>query len=110
MATVARQNGIRLRPIERQESRDPAIRNAEPIEIVDQLKDSLMANARRQHEEPLAFIANRQVFGDLVDDERFTTAYTSALNALHSKGARATLEDLMGSDRSRPESGAVVDA
>ncbi|MDP9248360.1 MAG: mannitol dehydrogenase family protein [Candidatus Dormibacteraeota bacterium] len=84
--------------------------HGEPIEIVDQLKDSLMANARRQHEDPLAFIANRQVFGDLVDDERFTTAYTSALNALHSEGARATLEGLMGSDRSRPESGKVVDA
>jgi len=58
----------------------------EPIEIVDQLKESLTASARRQHEDPLAFIANRDVFGDLVDDERFS---------LHSLGARATLEALM---------------
>jgi mannitol 2-dehydrogenase len=82
----------------------------EPIEIVDPLKDSLMANARRQREDPLAFIANRDVFGDLVDDERFRTAYTSALDALHSRGARATLEGLVGSDRNTAESGKGVPA
>jgi mannitol 2-dehydrogenase len=67
----------------------------ESIDIVDQLKDSLTANARRQHEDRLAFIANRDVFGDLVDNERFTTAYVSTLDSLHSVGARATLEALM---------------
>ncbi len=82
----------------------------EPIEIVDRLKDSLIANARRQREDPFAFISNRDVFGDLVDDERFRMAYTSALDALHSKGARATLEGLVGDGRSTPESGKGVDA
>ena len=81
-----------------------------PIEIVDQLKDSLMANARRQREDPLAFIANREIFGDLVDNERFRTAYISALDALHSRGARATLEGLVGYDRNMPESGKGADA
>jgi len=66
-----------------------------PIEVVDQLRTSLMANAGRQHDDPLAFVANRDVFGDLVDDERFTTAYTAALRSLHRVGARATLEALM---------------
>ncbi len=66
-----------------------------PIEVVDQLRTSLMANAGRQHDDPLAFVANRDVFGDLVDDERFTTAYTAALASLHRVGARATLEALM---------------
>jgi mannitol 2-dehydrogenase len=79
----------------------------EPIEIVDQLKDSLIANARRQREDPLAFISNRDVFGDLVDDERFRKAYTSALDALHSRGARATLQGLVGYE---PESGKGGDA
>jgi mannitol 2-dehydrogenase len=65
-----------------------------PIDVVDRLKDVLTTNARRQHEEPLAFVANREVFGDLVDDERFVTAYRSALASLHDKGARATLEEL----------------
>ena len=45
--------------------------DGDPIEVVDRLRDSLVAVARRQREEPLAFIAQRELFGDLVDDERF---------------------------------------
>jgi len=67
----------------------------EPIEIVDQLKEPLTESAHRQREDPVAFIANRDVFGDLVDDERFASTYISALDSLHSQGARATLEALM---------------
>jgi mannitol 2-dehydrogenase len=65
-----------------------------PIEVVDRIRDRLMANAGRQHDDPLAFIADREVFGDLVDNERFVSAYRSALASLHAKGARATLESL----------------
>jgi mannitol 2-dehydrogenase len=67
----------------------------EPIDVVDRRRDELMANARRQREDPLAFIADREVFGDLVDDERFTSAYLAALESLHSNGARATLEAIV---------------
>ena len=35
------------------------------------------------------------VFGDLADDQRFVTAYRSALASLHQRGARATLESLV---------------
>jgi mannitol 2-dehydrogenase len=66
--------------------------HGEPIEVVDRLKDSLMQSARRQREHPNAFIENRDVFGDLVDDERFVVAYRRALDSLHEHGARATLE------------------
>jgi len=68
----------------------------EPIEVVDRLRDTLTASARRQHEDPLAFIANRDLFGDLIDNERFTSTYRSVLSSLHLKGARATLEELSG--------------
>ena len=64
----------------------------EPIEVVDRLSEQLVAAARRQHDEPLAFISDRDLFGDLVDDERFVAAYTEALDSLHRDGARATLE------------------
>lgn len=64
----------------------------DPIEVVDQLAESLIPLARKQREEPTAFIANRSVFGDLIDDERFVAAYLSALRSLHQRGARATLE------------------
>jgi mannitol 2-dehydrogenase len=65
-----------------------------PIDVVDRLKEPLMAAAARQHEEPLAFIANREVFGDLIDNPVFVAAYTQALNDLHRVGARAALEAL----------------
>jgi mannitol 2-dehydrogenase len=66
-----------------------------PIEVVDRLRDSLTRIAQRNREDPDAFIANRGVFGDLVDDKRFVTAYRSALTSLHERGARATLESLV---------------
>ena len=67
----------------------------QPIEVVDPLKEKLMAAAARNREDPDAFIANRQVFGDLVDDKRFVVAYRSALTSLHERGARATLKSLI---------------
>lgn len=66
----------------------------EKIEIVDRLAAPLHQAALRQHDEPLAFVSNREVFGDLVGDERFTTAYLAALNGLHERGAKATVESL----------------
>jgi mannitol 2-dehydrogenase len=71
----------------------------EPIEVVDRLSDSLTAIARRRREEPDAFIANRELFGDLVDDRRFADAYRSALRSLHERGARATLESIVKGER-----------
>ena len=67
----------------------------EPIEVVDRLRDSLVPIARRQREDPDAFIANRELFGDLVDDARFVAAYRSALSSLHERGSRATLESVV---------------
>jgi mannitol 2-dehydrogenase len=67
----------------------------EPIEVVDRLRDRLMQLAQRQRDDPDAFIANRDVFGDLANDKRFVTAYRSALTSLHERGARATLESLV---------------
>jgi mannitol 2-dehydrogenase len=67
----------------------------EPIEVVDRYRDRLTSLARRQREDPGAFITNRDLFGDLADDERFVAAYGSALASLHQQGARATLESLV---------------
>jgi mannitol 2-dehydrogenase len=64
----------------------------EPIEIVDRRRDQVMARAARQREDPLAFLRDRDLFGDLVDQPRFTEQYAAALDSLHRVGARATLE------------------
>jgi mannitol 2-dehydrogenase len=66
----------------------------EPIDVVDRYRDRLISMARRQREDPGAFIANRDLFGDLAGEERFVTAYRSALASLHQGGARATLASL----------------
>jgi mannitol 2-dehydrogenase len=66
-----------------------------PIEVVDRLKGTLMANAARQQEDPLAFVRNRDLFGDLGDEERFTSSFRRYLASLHEHGARATLEGLV---------------
>jgi mannitol 2-dehydrogenase len=68
--------------------------DGEPYEVVDRLRDTLTRAARRQRDEPGAFVANRDIFGDLADDDRFMAAYLSALDSLHQRGARATLESL----------------
>ncbi|WP_243076702.1 mannitol dehydrogenase family protein [Microbacterium sp. SS28] len=68
----------------------------QPIEVVDSLRDDLVAIAQTQYEHPLAFIQNRALFGDLGDDRRFTDAYAATLAGLHTVGAQATLRVLVG--------------
>jgi mannitol 2-dehydrogenase len=67
----------------------------EPIDVADQLADSLVPLARSQHDNPTAFIENTAVFGDLASQPRFVEAYLWALDSLHRDGARATLETLL---------------
>jgi mannitol 2-dehydrogenase len=67
----------------------------QPIDVVDQLADSLIPIAQSQRENPLAFIENEALFGDLAQQARFVDAYTWALGALHRDGSRATLELLL---------------
>jgi mannitol 2-dehydrogenase len=47
-----------------------------PIEVVSRLKNTLMAAADRQRRDPLSFISNREVFGDLIDNEQYVTAFS----------------------------------
>ncbi|MEO3757980.1 mannitol dehydrogenase family protein [Mycobacterium sp. B14F4] len=71
----------------------------EPIDVQDQLADTLVPLARSQRDNPTAFIENTDVFGDLAKHERFVEAYVWALESLHRDGARATLETLMRKER-----------
>jgi len=70
-----------------------------PIEIVDQLADRLQALAKQQSEEPLAFVRNTDLFGDLAEHEAFTKPYLATLASLHERGSRATLEDIVAATR-----------
>ncbi len=68
--------------------------SGEPIEVVDRLRDELVPLARAQREDPIAFLRNRTLFGDLVDDPRFTEPYLATLASLHERGALATVRSL----------------
>jgi mannitol 2-dehydrogenase len=57
--------------------------------VVDALKDTLMAAAARNRTNPTAFLENRAVFGDLIDEPRFVQPYTEALALLHDPNAGA---------------------
>jgi mannitol 2-dehydrogenase len=66
----------------------------QPIEISDPLASELTAAARQQRDRPLAFIENREVFGGLVDNERFVAEYRRTLTTLIDKGAKVVVDDL----------------
>lgn len=66
-----------------------------PIKIVDRLAERVHTNASHNREDILAFIRDRDIFGDLVDSEQFTTAYAATLESLHERGSEATLDALL---------------
>jgi mannitol 2-dehydrogenase len=65
----------------------------EPIAVQDPLRQQVTAAARRSRGNPAAFLDQRDIFGDLVDDQRFVAAYSAALTSLHERGTRATLRN-----------------
>ena len=66
-----------------------------PIEIVDQRHDAVRAAAALQRDDPLAFVRDRDLFGDLAERREFTAPYLEALASFHQRGARATIEHLV---------------
>ncbi|MGP6174032.1 mannitol dehydrogenase family protein [Corynebacterium sp. A21] len=67
----------------------------QPIKVIDRLTDRIKENASHNHSDILAFLRDRELFGDLVDSERFVAAYAEALNSLHKQGAEATLDQIL---------------
>jgi mannitol 2-dehydrogenase len=67
----------------------------DPIDVQDQLAETLIPLAQAQRDNPTSFIENTDVFGDLAQQPRFVEAYVWALASLHRDGARATLETLL---------------
>ncbi|MGY1744301.1 mannitol dehydrogenase family protein [Blastococcus sp. SYSU D00695] len=70
-----------------------------PLALADPRAADLGARADRQAAEPLAFLDDPDVFGDLAADERLAAAYTDALTSLRERGTRATVAGLVGPPR-----------
>lgn len=66
-----------------------------PIDVVDPRADTLIALARSQRTDALAFLANRSIFGNLIEEPRFVAPYLWTLDSLHHHGARATVAKLL---------------
>lgn len=69
--------------------------DGETINIVDRMADRLHATAQQNRTDILAFLRDREVFGDLIDDARFTEEYARVLKSLHERGSEATLDLLI---------------
>jgi len=67
----------------------------ETIEIVDGRREQIMA-AAAPSDDPLAFVRDRALFGDLAEREGFTVPYLHALSVLNSDGSEALLAELSG--------------
>ena len=61
------------------------------IEVIDTLRDEVTSRARRQHSDPLSFVANERIFGDLARQPAFADPYARALGSLRRQGAQQTL-------------------
>lgn len=78
--------------------------NGQPIDVVDAQRERVMEVARSQRRaseqdaaevDRLAFLRMRDLFGDLVDDPRFTSRYERVLEVLHRRGSSVALDDLL---------------
>ncbi len=64
------------------------------IDVVDRLHEKVTAAAAQNYSDPLAFLRQRELFMDLVDQPVFVTAYLEALVTLHGQGAVALVRRL----------------
>jgi mannitol 2-dehydrogenase len=69
--------------------------HGEPIDVVDNLKTEVMALASHNDTDPLAFVKNEKLFGDLATNEGFTTPYLATLTTLRESGSAAALRQLV---------------
>lgn len=62
------------------------------IELVDEKAARLTQHALQAKDNPAAFLAMTDIFGPLSENATFAAAFSQALNALWSKGTKATLQ------------------
>jgi mannitol 2-dehydrogenase len=62
-----------------------------PIEFNDASAERLHAAARASHDEPLAFLELKDIFGDVGASPQFRRRFSEALSSLRRSGTRATL-------------------
>ncbi|MGY2085376.1 mannitol dehydrogenase family protein [Blastococcus sp. SYSU DS0539] len=71
--------------------------NGDPIAVVDARSERLAPLLPPRHEDPMAVLAVREVFGDLAEDEGFRRSYSRAAELLDRFGARGATARIIGS-------------
>jgi mannitol 2-dehydrogenase len=69
-----------------------------PVAIEDVNAERLIAAARMAQDDPAAFLALRDIFGDVADAPSFLAGFETALNRLWLDGTRATLHRYLNRD------------
>jgi mannitol 2-dehydrogenase len=59
-------------------------RHGQPIEIIDAMSTELHEAAKQTQTDPLAFIRQESLFGNLIKNERFTKLYAEAVQKIYS--------------------------
>lgn len=66
-----------------------------PLDLADRIAPELIDRAARSRTDPLAFVTDPDLFGDLAGHAGFTDPYLAALSAIRERGARAALRELL---------------
>ncbi len=70
--------------------------NGEPLEIIDEQKVELHQAAKDTESDLKAFLDQSEIFGDLIENERFVKEYTSAVQAIYKeKDVRKLMDGLL---------------
>jgi mannitol 2-dehydrogenase len=62
-----------------------------PLQTTDRRSEAITSRARSSATDPVAFLRERYIFGDLADDPVFSSAFADALTSLRRHGTRATV-------------------
>tara|TARA_R110002051_G_scaffold69741_5_gene125485 strand:- start:2867 stop:4351 length:1485 start_codon:yes stop_codon:yes gene_type:complete len=70
--------------------------NSAPLEILDTMKNELHEAAQNTKEDALSFLRQTSIFGDLVNNDRFTSSYKNALDKVYKKqNIRNIMSDML---------------
>jgi mannitol 2-dehydrogenase len=71
-------------------------KNGQPIEIYDAMSNELHQAAKQTKTDPLAFIKQESLFGNLVKNKRFITLYTATLHQIYEdQNIKKHMKDLL---------------
>ncbi|WP_405397637.1 mannitol dehydrogenase family protein [Maribacter sp. Asnod2-G09] len=58
-------------------------KNGNPIEIIDAMQDQLHSAASKTNTDPLAFIRQESLFGNLINEDKFTSLYSKMVQKIY---------------------------